>query len=313
MRFALFGLIFSGCGKEQDDTGTSVTSPDVPGVALAPIDSPSNGECPDMGETNTGVFSSANADRTVTMVIPQEVTDDMPLVYFFHGLMDPGSTPNPTAYMASGLGLQRLADELGVVFAIPQSGQMSRMGFNFYMWNVEEPENADITLFDDLRACASQTLNIDLNRVHAVGMSGGALFTTVITRDRGDALASMVEMSGGSDVDMLTFDSPLSAYATAAYRVPSLLISGGTTDVWPGGGITLVDFTAATDALASQLVEDDHFVVRCEHSSGHAIPMTAMAAAELWITSHSFDLPSPIQTSGILGLSQLDSWCEVLN
>ena len=312
MRVAVSLLMLSACGKDLD-TGSTEDLTEPPDTLLAPVDEPSNGECPDMTQSNTGVFSSANADRTVTMVIPQEVTDSMPLVYFFHGLMDPGSTPNPTAYMASGLGLQRLADELGVVFAIPQSGQMSRMGFNFFMWNVEEPENDDVTLFDDLRACASQTLNIDLSRVHAVGMSGGALFTTVVTRDRGDTLASMVEMSGGSDVDMLTFDSPLSAYEASAYAVPSLLISGGSSDVWPGGGITLVDFTAATDTLARQLVEDDHFVVRCEHSSGHAIPMTAMAAAEVWIESHSFDSPSPIKQSGINEFSQFDNWCEVLN
>ena len=112
---------------------------------------------------------------------------------------------------------------------------------------------------------------------------------------------------------MLTFDSPLSAYEASAYAVPSLLISGGSSDVWPGGGITLVDFTAATDTLARQLVEDDHFVVRCEHSSGHAIPMTAMAAAEVWIESHSFDSPSPIKQSGINKFSQFDNWCEVLN
>lgn len=312
MRVALFGLIVGGCGKGQD-TGSLDSVSDAPGTVLAPVDAPSNGECPSMNVTNTGQFSSANSDRTVTMVIPQDVTDGMPLVYFFHGLMDPGSTPNPTAYMASGLGLQRLADDLGVVFAIPQSGQMSRMGFNFYMWNVEDSDNEDITLFDDLRSCASQVLNIDLNRVHAIGMSGGALFTTVVTRDRGDTLASMVEMSGGSDVEMLTFDSPLSAYDTAAYPVPSLLISGGTTDVWPGGGITLVDFSAATDALASQLVEDEHFVVRCEHSSGHAIPMTAMAVAEVWIKSHAFELPSPIKDSGIGEFTEFDSWCEVLD
>ena len=312
MRRALSVLMMVGCAKEVD-TGTAIGPSDSPETILGPVVGPSNGECPDMTQTNTGVFASANADRTVTMVIPQEATDSMPLVYFFHGLMDPGSTPNPTAYMASGLGLQRLADELGVVFAIPQSGQMSRMGFNFFMWNVEEPESDDITLFDDLRACASQMLDIDLNRVHAIGMSGGALFTTVVTRDRGDTLASMVEMSGGSDVDMLTFDSPLSAYGTATYPVPSLLISGGVSDVWPGGGITLVDFTAATDALATQLVEDDHFVVRCEHASGHAIPMTAMTAAQLWIESHAFAEPSPIRESGIDEFGEFDNWCMVLN
>ena len=97
MRVAVSLLMLSACGKDLD-TGSTEDLTEPPDTLLAPVDEPSNGECPDMTQSNTGVFSSANADRTVTMVIPQEVTDSMPLVYFFHGLMDPGSTPNPTAF-----------------------------------------------------------------------------------------------------------------------------------------------------------------------------------------------------------------------
>jgi len=317
MRTLLLAFIFSGCGsdgKGTDDTGAGGW--DVgsePASSLAPVDPPSNGSCPNIGESGTVNFVSSNEDRVVTMVVPEDPPENMPLVYFFHGLMDPGGTPNPTEYMASGLNLQSIADRLGVAFALPQSGVLSRMGFSFFMWNVEDVESADIVLFDDIRSCADSELGIDLRRVHAVGMSGGALFTTVVARDRGDALASMVEMSGGSDVDMLTFDSPLSAYSTPRYPTPALLISGGESDIWPGGGLTLVDFSAATDTLADRLVDDGHFVVRCEHGGGHSIPYAGMQAAELWIESHAFEEASPIETDGIDAYAEFDDWCTLLN
>ena len=306
-----------GCGGgDKSDSGLNDggdTGSAEPGLAVAAVGAPSNGECPDMSETNTSVFVSSNMDRVVTMVIPEDPSDDMPLVFFFHGLMDPSQTPTPTEYMASGLGLQAFANRTGTAFAVPQSDVISRVGFTFFMWDVTDSESADMTLFDDIRACASQNLSVDLRRVHAVGMSGGALFTTTVAGARGDSLASIVEMSGGSDIDMLTFDTPLSSYYTPAYAMPALLVAGGTTDTWPGGGLTLVDFRAATDTLEDQLVADDHFVVRCDHTQGHAIPMAAIEATEIWVGTHRFGEPSSIQASGIDDIGEFNDWCGIAN
>ena len=167
-----------------------------------------------------------------------------------------------------------------------------------------------MVLYDDLRSCADQQLDIDLYNIHAMGFSGGGLFTTVIARDRGNTLASIIEMSGGADIDMLTFDYPLSVYETPANTMPALLISGGSTDAWPGGGLELVNFSDATDTLEDHLVGDGHFVVRCEHSSGHQVPMGAISLSWDWITAHTFGEPSPYVQAG-LPSSGWSDWCEV--
>ena len=286
-----------------DDTGGS-------GDGLAPLATLSSGDCPDMTQSHTTTFASSGEERVVTIVLPDEVPDDMPLIFFFHGLLDPGGTPVPTEYMASALNLQSMANSAGVAFVLPQSGVMERMGFSFFMWAADEVEGTDVTLFDDLRTCASDQLPVDLHNVHAMGFSGGGLFTTVIARDRGDTLASIVEMSGGADIEMPTFDEPLSAYETPAYAMPALLISGGSTDAWPGNGLDLVNFSNGTDALEQHLVDDGHFVVRCEHSSGHAATGPSIAASWDWIDSHYFNEPSPVETDGIESFSSL-SWCDV--
>jgi len=234
----------------------------------------------------------------------------MPVIFFFHGLLDPGTMPDPTAYMASALNLQQAANQYGVAFILPESQVLSRMGISFFMWAADEYEGPDITLYDDLRSCADDQLDIDLYSVHGMGFSGGALFTTVVARDRGNTLASIIEMSGGSDIDMLTFDEPLSAYDTPDYKMPALLISGGPDDAWPGNGLELVNFSNATDSLEEQLVEDGHFVVRCEHTYGHQVPMNALDVGWAWINAHRYDEPSPIQANGLTGEAWAD-WCEV--
>ena len=270
---------------------------------------PSDGVCPDMGQSGTVIFSSSGADRVVTVVTPDVMRDNMPLVFFFHGLLSPDSTPRPTEYMASALRLQNLADELGIVLLLPQSGIMERLTMRFFMWDIESEETEDMVLFDDLRSCAYALLGVDLSRVHAMGFSGGALFSTVVGAARSPVLASLVQMSGGSDIDMMTFEQPLSLYRSFDYALPSLLITGGASDRWPGGGITLVDFTAATDTLESQLVGDGHFVVRCEHDYGHTVPSSASQAAREWIRGHQHGERSPFQSAGISEMESFTDWC----
>jgi predicted esterase len=317
MRALFLTLILTACGSKTvsdpeapsiDDGDTSTPEDESP----APLATPSSGECPDMTQSHTTTFQSGGEERVVTIVIPDDPPSELPLVFFFHGLLDPGTMPVPTEYMADALNLQSIANSAGVAFALPQSGIMERLGFRFFMWAVDEYEGPDIVLFDDLRACAADQLPIDLHRVHAMGVSGGALFTTVVARDRGDTLASMIELSGGADIDMLTFDSTLSEYATPPYAMPALLVSGGPTDAWPGGALELVNFTSATDALEEHLVDDGHFVVRCEHNMGHSIPTNAVSASWDWIEAHTFGSDSPFERDGIDDVSSLD-WCSIAN
>ena len=124
-------------------------------------------------------------------------------------------------------------------------------------------------------------------------------------------LASLVEMSGGADIEMLTLDSLISEYETPEYAMPSLLITGGVGDEWPGGGMTLVDFTEATNTLENHLTSDGHLVVRCEHTRGHTVPMQAFNAAQAWISMHQFGSASPIAASGLTGMEHFESWCHI--
>ena len=298
-----------GGGTGGDDTGGSTEGRGWTTVPLAALTELSSGECPDLSASGTSSFLSSDEDRTVTAIIPEGGTEDAPLVVFFHGLTTPDATPNPTEYMAEALDLQSVADEFGVVILLPEAPLRDLFGLEFYLWDVENLNGTDLVLYDDLRTCAADELNIDLNRVHAFGFSGGALFTTVVAGYRADTLASMVEHSGGSDITIPFYSYPVSEYQTPAWTLPALLGSGGDTDVWPSTSLALIDFEAATDNLSDELVADSSFVVRCHHDSGHTITTEGYLLTIDWLLAHTYGEPSVYETDG---LGADSSWCEAL-
>jgi predicted esterase len=298
----------AGAGSDDPEGGDDTADGEPEGPTPSDLMPLSSGECPDMSTTGLSSFLSSGEERTVSLVIPDGGAANSPVVFFFHGLLDPGSMPQPTEYMVSGLNLQDIADELGVVFVVPESPVQALYGYEFFMWDVWEESDKDVVLFDDLRTCVGQALDVDLGRLHATGFSGGALFTTILARDRGDALASIVELSGGADVQSDLLPGDISMYAKPAYAMPALLVSGGTSDSWPSG-FEVVNFDSATDTLADHLVDDGHYVVRCRHTRGHDIPTSAWNDAQLWLESHEFGEPSPFIDWGI---GDLQGDCEVM-
>jgi hypothetical protein len=119
----------------------------------------------------------------------------------------------------------------------------------------------------------------------------------------------MVEFFGGADIELAVdlYDVPLSRYATPTYAMPALLVSGGSDDVWPGGGFDLVDFQAGTESLVDSLATDGHYVVHCEHDDGHLyFPSGSEEMAWEWLLDHTYGEDSPYLTSGI---GDFGDWC----
>jgi len=222
----------------------------------------------------------------------------MPVVFFMHGFMSPTHTPQPTDYMASSLGLQTLSDTYNAVFVLPESPVWEIMGFSYFLFDIFDNSDADLVLYDDLRTCVGENLDVDLNRVSAMGFSGGSLFTSILVRDRSDTLASFVEFSGGADYEISLFSDTAVKWTEPAENTPGLIVAGGDTDNWPDG-FTVIDFVEATDNLQSHLLDGGHFVVRCDHNYGHTIPMGYMERAEEWLIGHTYGEPSPWLETGI--------------
>ena len=158
-------------------------------------------------------------------------------VFFFHGLMPEGS--NPTNQMITSLSLQSVANEYNMMFILPVSQVWDLVGQRFHLWNIEQgTEVDDLTLYDDLRTCVAEHFDvynsdqIDLGSMSSMGFSGGALFTTVVLSNRPETLASVIEMSGGGDLEVPGFANPFSVHNPTERDVPTLLMSGGAADVY---------------------------------------------------------------------------------
>ena len=297
MMNTLFFATFYGCADQKIDEGPEWSS--------APLAELSSGECPDMTSSGETVqFTSSGETRTVTILFPSNPQPKMNIVYFYHGLMDPSYSP--TGYMAQALNFQELADTYNALIFLPESPIWELMGQQFHMWDVEDgTSDKDLALFDDLRTCAAQSFDVDLDALVSSGFSGGSLFNTVLLGQRADHIATIVEMSGGANIEVPTFEEKFARYDTPAVDIPVLLISGGDNDLWPDASFPVVHFQEATDTLESKLLEDNQFVVRCTHNTGHNITNKAFSSAIEWLTTHRYGEESPYEA----GIEEWNDWC----
>lgn len=256
------------------DTGDAGSGDPPAGESPSPLAEPSDGACPGFDEPGKITLVSAGKDRKAQVYWPSAGAEGAPILFAWNPL---GGTAKQ---MVSYLELDALAEDEGVIVVAPDGDSASPFEWNF----VGAAEaNYDLVLFDDLRTCAVRELGGDPTRVSSTGMSAGALWTTYLGIHRGDSLAAILSMSGGT--------GDIIAYATPAHAFPALLTHGGTSDTYTAG-VTL-HFDEMTEAFADQLTGDDHFVVLCEHDGGHAFPPGAPELVRDWLLPHRYGEASP--------------------
>jgi poly(3-hydroxybutyrate) depolymerase len=302
MRNGLWLVLMIGCGGATSDTdaltdgdtaetaaGTSGTpSDEVPfsGAALAEL---SSGDCPKLANEGTRTFQSSGSERTVVIEFPSEVRPGMPVLFVWHGLGDSASSMN------TWMDLSGFAEDNDMIVVLPDSQDRNNL-----TWDTLDANGDDTVLFDDMRTCLSQELDVDLGRVMSTGFSFGGLFTTFLTMVRGDSLATTVPMSGGTD-------SLLLPYKTPASQLPVLVMWGGATDTY-GTPPFNVDFSATSSDFANRLEGDGHLVMRCDHGGGHSVPFEIHDVLSAWLAPHVYGQPSPFEDGDD---SAFPSWCSL--
>jgi poly(3-hydroxybutyrate) depolymerase len=284
-----FALLSCACSDEADPD-ISPSKAALESGPTAPLAELSDGECPDMSGTSR--FSSGGLSRRVRIVTPRDVTPGMPVVFAFHGLVPAGF--DAISNMVDGFGLKDIANERGVIFVVPEARELVFPGVGaLLLWGVLDDAEADLALFDDVRTCLSNELDVDLERLHAWGFSGGAMWTSVVLVERSETLASAVEFSGGASFIIPFIGGPYAHYMTPPNLPPTLLASGGAMDVWPDPQLLMVDFEESTDLLGNALQSDGGVVARCYHDLGHNIPSDYFDFSIDWMLDHTFTGASP--------------------
>jgi predicted esterase len=268
---------------ETGETGEQETS------SLAPLAELSDGACPTLTASDKVSFSSAGQERELRIWLPEEVTAGLGVVFVWHPL---GGT---SRYMNQWLDLEGFAAEYNVVVVAPDSRDD-----NLFEWDFWTDQTYDVTMYDDLRTCLSQELDVDLTRFSSTGMSAGALWTSELAQIRGDTLATILTFSGGTSDEFFP-------YQTGAGSFPALLAYGGESDQY-NAGVTTLHFDESTLDFASHLYEDGHDVVLCNHEGGHDIPDEGRDMMATWMLPQAYDQPNPFADGDLTGLPD---YCQV--
>ena len=289
-RAALAMALLIGCGGSDDGENTDTAGADLGDVFKgAPLAELSDGDCPKLENPGERTFSSNGIEREVIVRFPADKPANMPVLFYWHGLGDSAGN------IDRALAAQDLADEHQAVIVIPNSTDPFMI-----TWDFMSNGGDDVVLFDDMRTCLSQELDVDLNRISTAGFSFGALWSTFLALERADTLSAVVSMSGGTDVGL---GMP---YITPATQVPVLVMWGGETDNFDMS-VVFVDFEANSADFSRGLQSDGHFVVECNHGLGHNVPSEFMDIMVPFALDHTYDEPSPFAG----GLGSFPSYCSI--
>lgn len=252
----------------------------------APLAELSAGDCPAFQHNVVETFQSGSDSRQVITLLPDEPGEDMPVVFVWHPLGGDAS------YMVRAFDLEQWADIYGAVIIVPESRSGNLLEWDF--WNEEED---DLTLYDDLRTCAANNLSVDLSRVSSFGFSAGALWASRLSIERGDTFSTVAIASGGCELDLPTGISYV-ACEPPAFPFPALAIWGGESDTYGISGLS-VYFEDSMENYRELLVDNEHYVVSCNHERGHTIPNELANPVADWLLSHTYGAASPYASAGI--------------
>ena len=265
MRLFVVAVALAGCVPEEEIT-------DWP-AGLAPL-APVSDACPDFSEPGSKVFVSDGVERRANVYFPRFWDPGMPVIFFWHPL-----GANATM-VGSLIQAQTLAEMHEMVVVLPQS-----LSEEPYEWAFYTDEGAhDAVLYDDLRTCVVEHFGADPERISSAGMSAGGLWTTWLTMHRSDTLATSLVMSGGT--------GQVVYYTEPAADIPVLVMWGGESDTFQLGSRT-IDFASQSEQFSEALQGDGHFVVECDHDTGHTIPIDGIGVIPAWLLAHEWNEPSP--------------------
>lgn len=282
--------------------GASCASEPPPGAYTPPPPKPySGGTCPTLVQGTNDIKSGGN-DRKLILAIPANLQPDekLPILFLWHWL---GADAN--SFYTKGE-VQAAVDQQRFIAVLPESkGDIFEWPFN--VADTQARIDEEFAFFDDLLSCVSQQFNTNLSCVSSIGVSAGALFTDQLGSGRGDYLASIVSLSGGTGGFIRPWGHP-------AHRMPAMVLWGGSNDT-----CIVINFEQGSKDLEMALTQDGNFIVECLHNCGHTEPpfeappgMSKYAGMWKFALEHPYWLPpgkSPYTTNGLP--AGMPEWCSV--
>lgn len=219
------------------------------------------GACPALADAPAlTTLTSSGAPRSFLVYRPTSIApgETLPVVFLWHWL---GGSADA---MASKLEVQAAVDARRFIGVLPVAKGDAPFRWPFEATQTQARVEEEALFFDDMLACVGAALPVNKECVSSVGVSAGALWTAQLATLRSERLASMVSLSGG-------VGGVVRGWSTTPHRLPSLVLWGGPSDMYPAN-VPIMNFETASHKLISSLAGDGHYLVECTHNCGHAVP-----------------------------------------
>lgn len=216
--------------------------------------------CPVLETDGTAtVMNTGGGDREFIVVVPSDLQEgeQLPVIVLYHWL---GASAQGFYDRAEA---QAAADHYRFIALIPEGREIEDLvpfRWPFAVSDLDLLMEQDFQFFDDMLACAHEQFGVDKECVSVMGVSAGAMFSSMIASRHGSRVASLISLSGG-------VGGLIKPWQAADHVMPAMVLWGGRQDF-----CIAIDFEVASLQLEQDLEADGHFVMECIHNCSHATP-----------------------------------------
>jgi predicted esterase len=236
------------CGTEPPD-----------GAELAPELPTYGGICPILEPGQLNLIDTTSGERSFILVVPSDLGEDevLPVMVLFHWL---GADAQDFYDRAEA---QDAVDHYRFIAIIPNGRDIEDFvpfRWPFAVSDLDFLMQEDFDFFDDMLACVAEQFAVDKECVSAMGVSAGAMFSSMLASRHGDRLASYISLSGG-------VGGLIKPWQGGGNIMPAMVLWGGRQDF-----CIAIDFATASKQLETDLAANGHPIVECIHNCTHATP-----------------------------------------
>jgi hypothetical protein len=272
----------TGSGGTTPSGGTSASG--APGTArvsdggatppdsVDPVIPELTADCPTWA---SGIITFMGLDGIRLVAGAKPVARSAPMLFYWHGT---ASTSDEYMFLAAPV-VNGVTAAGGVTVSF-----QGTTGGGIFPGNSTFGEG-DLTLVDQLVACAVRDHNVDPRRIYTIGCSGGGLFSTAMAALRSQYVAAVAPNSGG-EVMPVAFQNE---------HTPALMTVHGQS----GSDVVVLDFSEASMTADRAFKARGGFVIDCDTGGGHC--GGAGLAVDVWrfFQAHPFGVSPEPWASGL--------------
>jgi hypothetical protein len=255
-------------------TGVVVSSapPTYPGTCPALLSGANSGFQVHGANTSLPVRPGASvSQRSFHLFLPPQ-PQGAPVVFTWHWYTGDAQT---IVYVTGLSDLPATEGAIVVSLQAVAATPVNDTGYFEWFTGADPVGNPDLLAAEQVLACLHQAFAVNLDRVHAVGHSAGAIWVSYLAQHWSHRLASSMALSGGLQYVpgyRPAGDRLRPTYRTPETAAPMAVVWGGSGDIYWSSWHPNLSFEVASLQLSDALRADGRFTMECVGGFGHQLP-----------------------------------------